>query len=368
MGVERFSEGEWMVPSICLNMIVKDEAPVIERCLASVKPWIDRWAIVDTGSTDGTQDLVRKALGGLPGELHERPWLNFAHNRNEALQRAGGQSDYLLFIDADEVLAVPPSFEWPRLAGDAYRFECEYDHMRYQRNALVATRLPWRWVGVLHEYLESPLPHVWQALDGPKIRVSHDGARARDPSTYLKDIAVLERAVRDEPGNARYVFYLAQSLRDSGQLGPSRTRYLARAAMGGWEEERWCAQFRAAQLAELLGHPPDQVREGYLAAYQARPTRAEPLYELARYHRERSEFALAHLFAQQAVTVPVPEDILFVDSSVYAWRAWDELAVASSYSGHMDQGREAMRRLCAEQKFPPEHAARIEANRVFFGV
>ena len=38
-------------PRICLNMIVKNEAPVIERCLASVRPWVDYWVIVDTGST-----------------------------------------------------------------------------------------------------------------------------------------------------------------------------------------------------------------------------------------------------------------------------------------------------------------------------
>ncbi|EHP44847.1 family 2 glycosyl transferase, partial [Cupriavidus basilensis OR16] len=94
---------------ICLNMIVKNEAPVIARCLASVKPWIDRWVIVDTGSTDGTQALVREVMGKLPGTLHERPWIDFAHNRNEALALARACSegharadDYVLFIDADE--------------------------------------------------------------------------------------------------------------------------------------------------------------------------------------------------------------------------------------------------------------------------
>ena len=95
---------------ICLNMIVKNESPVIERCLASVKPWIGHWVIVDTGSTDGTQELVRKAMAGVPGELHERPWRNVGHNRNEALDLARAHGDYVLFIDADEQLQVPPDF------------------------------------------------------------------------------------------------------------------------------------------------------------------------------------------------------------------------------------------------------------------
>jgi len=53
--------------SICLNMIVKDEASVIERCLASVKPFITRWVSVGTGSTDGTQDIVRRLVADVPG-------------------------------------------------------------------------------------------------------------------------------------------------------------------------------------------------------------------------------------------------------------------------------------------------------------
>ena len=89
--------------------------PVIRRCLASVRPWIDAWAIVDTGSTDGTQDLVREALAGIPGELFERPWVDFGHNRSEAIALAERRSDYLLFLDADEELVVlhrGALFEW----------------------------------------------------------------------------------------------------------------------------------------------------------------------------------------------------------------------------------------------------------------
>ena len=87
--------------TVCLNMIVKNEARVIEKCLASVKPLIDSWVIVDTGSSDDTQSIIRKYMADLPGELHEKPWVNFAHNRNEALQLAKEKADYVLLIDAD---------------------------------------------------------------------------------------------------------------------------------------------------------------------------------------------------------------------------------------------------------------------------
>lgn len=58
-------------------MIVRNEAAVVRRCLASVKHLIDYWVIIDTGSDDGTQQIIREFLQEIPGELHERPWIDF---------------------------------------------------------------------------------------------------------------------------------------------------------------------------------------------------------------------------------------------------------------------------------------------------
>ena len=102
-----------MKNTVCLNMIVKNEREVIERCLSSVKQLIDYWIIVDTGSTDGTQEVVKKFLKDIPGELHERPWVDFGYNRNEAMKLAEGKTDYLFFIDADDRLVFSDDFCLP---------------------------------------------------------------------------------------------------------------------------------------------------------------------------------------------------------------------------------------------------------------
>ena len=106
--------------TICLNMIVRNESQVIRRCLVSIKQLIDYWVIVDTGSNDGTQAIILDFLSDIPGELHERSWVSFAFNRNEALALAKNKGDYLLFIDADDWLEMPSSFVWPELNKDRY--------------------------------------------------------------------------------------------------------------------------------------------------------------------------------------------------------------------------------------------------------
>lgn len=346
-------------------MIVRDESQVIERCLASVKPYIDHWVIVDTGSVDDTAERIRAALAGTPGSLHHRDWHNFGHNRTEALNLAREHADYLLFIDADETLEASPGFQWSKLNGPAYSLEARFNGLSYDRVSLVHTHLPWRWEGVLHEYLEAGQPVTQPRVPGLWINVSSDGARSNDPKKFEKDAAVLEAALRDEPNNTRYVFYLAQSYRDAGHWALARQHYARRMTMGGWDEEAWYARYEFALLTERLGDAPGLVLDAYLNAYQARPQRAETLTQLARYFRERQEWHKAHLFAQVAAQTPMTTDRLFVDIHTYVWRAKDECAIAAFYTGHPKEAAGLWTELLDVPALPPQERQRIENNLRF---
>jgi glycosyltransferase involved in cell wall biosynthesis len=349
-------------------MIVRDEAPVIGRCLDSVRDFVDRWVIVDTGSTDGTQAHVLRHLDGLRGTLHERPWRDFAYNRNEALSLARDSADYVFFIDADETLCLPRSWQRPALTADGYHLRCDYAGTTYMRCALVATRVPWRWRGVVHECLETDAPHALRTLEGPSILVRHDGARSRQPDTYAKDAELLQAALDANPADTRAAFYLAQSLRDAGDLHASVAAYRTRAGMGGWDEEVWYSLYQIARLRERLDAPATEVSQAYLAAYAFRPIRAEPLVELARFHRLRGEFPLAHLYAARAAMIPRPADLLFLDDDAYRWRALDELAIAAFYVGQHVEGRTAMLELWRSGRFPASEQERLRRNCGYYGI
>ncbi len=357
-----------MANSICLNMIVKNEAEVIRRCFDSVRPFIDRWAIVDTGSTDGTQDIITEYFRDVPGRLFEREWKDFGHNRSEAIRLAAGQGDYLLFMDADDFLSAPQGFKLPELKHGAYRLTIEDNGTVYARMAIVSQALPWRYVGVLHEYIHCDDPYTTASLEFPKIVRNLGGTGLTEAATiekYKSHAAVFEKALAQEPGNSRYVFYLAQSYRDSMQYGLSLQTYERRAAMGGWEEEVWVSKFQMARLSERLGMEFDNVLKRYLEAYEYRPARAEALVELARFCREKSRFQLAHLFADRAAKIAMPADILFVDRAAYTWRALDELSVASYWTGDFTGSAGLCRRLLELADVPESAKQRIAKNLQF---
>lgn len=56
-----------MTSLLSLVMIVKDEARGIRETLLSDRRQVDRWTILDTGSTDETPDVDREVMAGLPG-------------------------------------------------------------------------------------------------------------------------------------------------------------------------------------------------------------------------------------------------------------------------------------------------------------
>lgn len=350
-------------------MIVKDEAHVIGRCLASVRPFIDCWVIVDTGSTDGTQALVRDTLSDVPGHLYERPWKNFGHNRTEAITLASGQADYLLLIDADDYLVADAGFRLPALNDDAYRILIRYGAIEYQRPVLIRESLNWHYKGVLHEYLDSTTPAVRTVLlAGLYMHIGGGGARSQiDVQTkFARDAEVLEQALCIEPDNPRYVFYLAQSYRDSSQLEKSLATYERRAAMPGFVEEVYCALLESARISRRLGRSAAEVADRYMQAYESRPQRAEALGELARYCRESGpRWPSAHLFAQKAASIPMPPDLLFVERAWYEWCSLDELAIAAYWIGEWRQSREVCERLLGSGLLPAEHRERVLSNLNF---
>jgi glycosyltransferase involved in cell wall biosynthesis len=354
-------------PAICLNMIVKNETKIIHEALDSVAPYITSWVIVDTGSDDGTQDLVKNHMAalGIPGELYERPWRNFAANRTEALTLAQGHGEFIWILDADDMLVGTPDLT--RLEADLYSLRYQLDSHVYWRPQLFRDGLRVRYEGVVHEYAVVDGHCVRAKLEGEyRIAARTVGARSQDPLKYAHDRDLLLAEVERNPEDARSVYYLAQSYRDMGDYTNARKWYARRVEMGGWAEEVYYSMLRIAECMARLDMSRTDVQDAYLQAWEFRPTRAEALYAIAHRYRLDRRFRLGYIFAERAAKIPLPEeDTLLVAADIHAWRATDEQAVCAFWIGKPAEAFTLCRRLLARPDIPDHDRRRIARNRDF---
>ena len=362
--------------TITLCMIVKNETKVIERCLASVLPLIDHWVIVDTGSTDGTQEKIRDFFNnvGISGELHEIPWKDFAFNRSKALELAKDKADYSLMIDADEVLVFEPNFDpdafKKTLVADIYNIFAVYGNTRYHRPQLTSNLKSFYYRGILHEYVDCH--EKIETRDFAKGFINtpiQDGARSGNPTKYEDDAKLLEEAINsgkvDEKDFNRYHFYLAQSYRDCKQWEKAMEWYQKRVELGGWVEEAFYSKYQVGRIMEILEKPLDEIIRVYFDSYQMAPYRAEPLWAAARLCRLYSRFDQGYRYAKIAISLQYPEGALFVGQSVYDWGMWDEYAICSFWTERYREAYIATGKMLTEGKIPEDQRKRIEANHKF---
>jgi hypothetical protein len=333
-------------------MIVKDEAAVITRCLDSVRPHVDAVAVVDTGSTDETLIIAAQWMehAGLPHGLRSEPWKGFSGSRNDALRLArevcdvedlrlrsvieplepGEERDrmlaelqrpwLLMSIDADEMLQFDSGASWPEDDLDGWHVWVNLGGVQYTRTLLTRAAVPWRYAGAVHEDVVLDRPYrVGHPPAGILVRSTRDGARAKDPLRYERDAAMLQAEHERDPSDPRTVFYVANSLRDAGKHAEALQWYDKRAAMAGWDQETWACLHERARCMIMLQRPPKDVIEAHLVAYAHRPSRAEPLAQLAQYMRQVTRVdAVADMLERACAGMSVPDDIMFVDRAAYA--------------------------------------------------
>lgn len=275
-------------------MIVKNEAHLIIDCFKMLQKYIkfDYWAINDNGSTDGTQDLIKNYFKeqGIPGELDETPWRDFAYNRTRAFEVAYKKTDYAFVWDADD--EIWGDFKLPSvLEADHYKFIFGNEGgTRYSRCQLFKNDLKWHYVGVLHEYpacLEKAGPLV-DVLGNYYFISGRRGARNKDPNKYLKDGLILEKAFKEafeakDPIYNRYCFYTAQSYNSCNHHEKAIEYYKKVLEIDNWVQEKYVSCIEIYDQYDKL----KKNQEGLfylLESFKYDKRRVEGIYRLIKYY------------------------------------------------------------------------------------
>jgi len=335
-----------MAPRLCLNSIVKNESDRILRMLESVRPHISCFAIQDTGSTDGTVEIIQEwaELHNIPGDIGHGKFDTFAQARNDglALARKRTDWDYLLLVDADMQLVVNDADWLYGIVAESHDMYQLAGPLHYQNRRLLSRFSEAIYLCPTHEFLGSETGGCIPLAKAHFIDHA-DGSNRKDK--FIRDIKIFKKALkRGEEPKDRIFYYLAQSYRDAGRFSDAAKWYQKRIELGGWAEEVWSAYTSIAACHKAMGNIGEFLRYN-IAAYNFRPSRSESLYDIAKYFREKGENYASVLFSEPGMKIPLSTDGLFVNDYVYKQGHKDEFAICAYY---LDGRRADGFRVCDE--------------------
>lgn len=342
-------------------MIVRNEAAVIKRCLESVKDIIDCYSVVDTGSDDGTPEIIKSFFDScaIYGNVHHSTWKNFGANRSESFELAKDMAEYSLLMDADTIL-LNKGFD-KNLTADAYTVHVTSGELTMSRTLIIKNSLNWRSVGVVHEFWKSEQCFNMLPIETISIKDFADGSNAQ--TRIERNIELLKIGVEQEPENSRYMFYLANSFRDIHDFEKAIHWYDKRIAALGWEEETWHSLYQKGMCQIWKGADGLRIINDLLKAMNYRTWRLEPLYHLMRYLREVEMYDIAYSLGKRFGVVEYPKyDALFIEKEIYDWRFYDEMALSAYYSGHQEEAKHYFKLAAEEGVKLPVDKERTEKN------
>lgn len=347
--------------------MIKNESRILERCLKALEGIVDAFCICDTGSTDNTVEIANEFLKTHPGNVSVVPWKNFGFNRTASFKCACEylisekydlENTYGLLLDADMVF-VPGKLREQKLTQPGYSMIQCNGNLEYSNCRLIRMDKEAICKGVTHEYWDVEctfLPKTICYIDD-----RNDGGCKSDK--FIRDLELLQQGILDEPQNARYLFYLAQTYHSLGQWEKAIEYYKKRISAGGWYEEVWYSHYMIAQTYLILKNEI-KFEEWMLKAYKFHPRRSEGIYKLTRYFREQGQQYKAYHYMKLGKSISLPNDALFIEKDVYDYLFDYEKTILDYYVDKREEGLKDSIRYLFRDNAP--HKDRVYQNMFFY--
>jgi glycosyltransferase involved in cell wall biosynthesis len=315
-----------------------------------VQPWYDSCkdadiiCVADTGSTDGTPELMRQ-LGVQVTDVRIMPW-RFDLAFNVAMSLLPDNIDICIRLDTDERLVEG----WRDALETAWKPETTRLRYPYVWNwnangtpsrswygDRIHNRVGYYWMGHTHEGLTSRLPEVHTFTDD--LQIHH----FPDPKSKSGDLSLLEESVREWPHDARIKAYLGREYAYQKIWDKCAATYKEFLGMSYDTVERCQALTTLAQA-----EPENKLFWLKQAAYEV-PTHREPLVALAQHYYEAADWKNCYDYAHRALNVTKhPMDYTCTPES-WGWQPHDLLSIAAwnlkLYDESLEQAKLALDKL-----------------------
>lgn len=274
-----------------LCIMVKNAGDGFQKILEQNLPYIDRWTILDTGSTDNTISIIKDVLKDKKGNLYTEPFINFRDSRNRCLDLAGTRCKYTIMLDDTYILTgrVREFLENIRSdqRGESYNVFIQSTHtdsIIYGSNRILKTAKKLRYKYLIHEVIDSKERDSVIQVPIEEIKITDVASSYMSQRTAERkqsDLKLLHYEIEKDPDDPRNYYYLAQTYSELNDWNNAIDYYIKRATHhnSGFEEEIVDSYFNVGLISNIrLNKNWKTVKTWYKKAYECDKSRSDPLY------------------------------------------------------------------------------------------
>jgi len=301
---------------IHFTMIVKDAGDDFEKVLLENLPIIDRWTILDTGSTDNTIAIINKVLvGKKKGQLYREPFVNFRDTRNRCLDLAGKECKFAIMLDDTYVTREDLRTFLNEIRGDQYStsfslYVSSHD-MQYTSNRITKTYMNLRYKYKIHEIIQPENNNnVLIPINKSFIYdYSNDYMEKRTMDRKQYDLDILFESYREDPNDSRSLYYLGQTYNLIEKYELAYEYFMKRIEHHneGFIQEKIDACFELARICNFkLNKPWKECEKLYMRAYEMDKSRPDSLYYIGIHYYYENNFQTAYTYMKAAFEIGYP--------------------------------------------------------------
>lgn len=354
-----------------LVMIVKNSGEVLRKCLRGIKPYIDYWTILDTGSVDNTMDIIREEMKDIKGNLYQESFIDFSTTRNRSLELSSGKCKYIIILDDSYELRGGDNLRsfLSNKKNNNSSYSIKIGKLNdsvlgsyYYSLRIIKSDKNLRYRSRVHEYIDDLntlyLNHI-NGCDDIFINDLDDNDHlVRSRNRFKRDIKFLLEEDRENPNNPRTLMYLGTTYSllkkyDKAIEYYKKMQELGRSSFNNINSEyEFIAYYEEACLdfSEISKDGGD-FRRKMISLQKKFPNRAEPYYKLCVFLYENANTITKNYdsiikIIDKLVNIPKPElYVTILDSTIYDYYIPYMYIDINLKAGNFDKAIKELRRM-----------------------
>ena len=299
-----------------LCIMVKNGGELFRKTLIDNLPYIDRWTILDTGSTDNTIDIINEVLvGKKKGTLYQEPFINFRESRNRCLDLAGKRCKYNLMLDDTYIVQGELRHFLNTVRGDqfadSFSLLVKSDDTEYYSNRITKSKNYLRYIYTIHEVIQKD-DNVNVVVPAHKAWIYDGRAPYMEERTMARkeyDLQCLFDMVKEYPDDPRHLYYIAQTYNLLNKQEEAAEYFKRRAfhKNPGFDQEKIDALFEMTRIYNFkLNKPWEECEKYYQLVHKWDPERPEASYFIGIHYYLEGNMKTAYEYFKRAFEIGFP--------------------------------------------------------------